>query len=88
MDGTIRNRCVVWTAYKMGMKVVIRLCGPLSCNVESRPMDNSRTVVKEKKKKRKIREINFFQFQVYDRWYEIKMIDEIFFKFAKIDFFS
>lgn len=50
-------------------------------------MDNSRTVVKEKKK-RKIREINFFQFQVYDRWYEIKMIDEISFKFAKIDFFS
>lgn len=55
MDGTIRNRCVVWTAYKMGMKVVIRLCGPLSCNVESRPMDNSRTVVKEKKKKKNTR---------------------------------
>lgn len=54
MDGTIRNRCVVWTAYKMGMrKSFIRLYSPLPRNVESRPIDNSRSVVKKKRKKEK-----------------------------------
>ena len=48
-------------------KSFVRFCCPLSCNVESRPVDNSRIVIKKKKKKKqkekkKSTRNKFFQF--------------------------